>query len=80
VVDHPRIPQVFIPTGACWLNLQEGWWRLVRRRALAGQCFASPEGTLAAKIATCQLNTHARGVGPPTTIPPPPTPRPYLPD
>ena len=25
---HPRLHQVFIPTGACWLNLQEGWWRL----------------------------------------------------
>ncbi len=24
LVDHPRIHHVFIPTGACWLNLQEG--------------------------------------------------------
>ncbi|MGG7569010.1 hypothetical protein [Streptomyces sirii] len=23
--DHPRIHHVFIPVGACWLNLQEGW-------------------------------------------------------
>jgi hypothetical protein len=23
--EHPRLHQVFIPTGACWLNLQEGW-------------------------------------------------------
>ena len=30
---HPRLHQVFIPTGACWLNLQEGWWRLFRRDA-----------------------------------------------
>ena len=22
---QPRLHQVFIPTGACWLNLQEGW-------------------------------------------------------
>jgi transposase len=22
--DHPRIRHVFIPKGACWLNLQEG--------------------------------------------------------
>ncbi|GHF40025.1 transposase [Streptomyces morookaense] len=27
--DHPRIHHVFIPVGACWLNLQEGWWRLL---------------------------------------------------
>ena len=40
LAEHPRIRQVFIPKGACWLNLQEGWWRLFRRQALAGQCFA----------------------------------------
>jgi transposase len=40
LVDHPRIRQVFIPKGACWLNLQEAWWRLLRRQALPGQCFA----------------------------------------
>src|SRR5260221_6336983 len=40
---HPRIHHVFIPTGACWLNLQEGWWRLFRRDALAGQSFANPD-------------------------------------
>jgi DDE superfamily endonuclease len=40
---HPRIHHVFIPTGACWLNLQEGWWRLFRRDALAGQSFANPK-------------------------------------
>ncbi len=35
--NHPRVKQVFIPVGACWLNLQEAWWRLFRREALAGQ-------------------------------------------
>jgi len=25
------------------LNLQEGWWRLFRREAFAGQSFATPE-------------------------------------
>jgi transposase len=59
--DHPRIRQVFIPKGACWLNLQEGWWRLFRRQAFAGQSFATPdEITLATRVATCQLNAHAR--------------------
>jgi transposase len=44
LVDHPRIQHTFIPKGACWLNLQEGWWRLFRREALAGQSFATPRG------------------------------------
>jgi DDE superfamily endonuclease len=61
LVDHPRIQHAFIPTGACWLNLQEGWWRLFRREALAGQSFATPEEiALATRVATCQLNARAR--------------------
>ena len=61
LADHPRIRQVFIPKGACWLNLQEAWWRLFRRQALAGQCFAdAAEITLATRVATCQLNERAR--------------------
>jgi transposase len=61
LADHPRIQQVFIPKRACWLNLQEGWWRLFRRQALAGQSFATPEEiTLATTVATCQLNARAR--------------------
>jgi hypothetical protein len=61
LADHPRISQVFIPVGACWLNLQEAWWRLFRRAALAGQSFACPgEIALATKVATGQLNARAR--------------------
>jgi hypothetical protein len=61
LADHPRIRQVFIPKRACWLNLQEGWWRLFRRTALAGESFATPEEiTLATRVATCQLNARAR--------------------
>ena len=41
--DHPRIRHAFIPKGACWLNLQEGWWRIFRKTALAGQTFADPD-------------------------------------
>jgi hypothetical protein len=33
MAEHPRLHHVFIPTGACWLNLQEGWWRLFRHDA-----------------------------------------------
>ena len=60
LVDHPRIRRVFIPKGACWLNLAEGWWRLCRRAALAGQSFANAgELALATRVATGQLNRRA---------------------
>jgi transposase len=59
--EHPRVKQVFIPVGACWLNLQEAWWRLFRREALAGQSFADAgEIELATRVATKQLNHRAR--------------------
>ncbi len=32
--DHHRLRHVFIPVGACWLNVQEGWWRIFRKTAL----------------------------------------------
>ena len=57
---HPRVHQVFLPKGACWLNLQEPWWRLFRREALAGQTFADGnEIEHATEIATQQLNRRA---------------------
>jgi len=59
--DHPRIRHAFIPKGACWLNLQEGWWRIFRRQALAGQSFADPDEIAhATQVATAQLNARAR--------------------
>jgi hypothetical protein len=61
LADHPRLKQVFIPKGACWLNLQEGWWRLFRKAALAGQTFADhTEIALATSVATAQLNQRAK--------------------
>jgi len=61
LAEHPRLHQVFIPKGACWLNLQEGWWRLFRRDALAGQDFANPrEIDQARRVATAQLNARAQ--------------------
>ena len=55
--DHPRIRHVFIPVGACWLNLQEGWWRILRRQALARRDFADPdEIACATQVATAQLS------------------------
>jgi transposase len=61
LAEHPRLHHVFIPKGACWLNLQEGWWRLFRRDALAGQSFANAdEIEQAARVATAQLNHRAQ--------------------
>jgi hypothetical protein len=61
LADHPQVHQVPIPTGACWLNLQEGWWRLFRREAFAGQSFAdAAEIALATKVATEHLNARAK--------------------
>ncbi|WP_081789457.1 transposase [Kutzneria albida] len=61
LVDHPRIRHAFIPVAACWLNLQESWWRLFRRAALAGQSFAGPDDIdHATRVATAQLNSRAK--------------------
>jgi hypothetical protein len=56
-----KVPQVFLPTGACWLNLQEGWWRLFRRESLAGQTFADTEEIdQVTVLATQKLNHRAK--------------------
>ena len=60
LVAHDRVHHAFIPVGACWLNLQEAWWRLFRREAFAGQTFAdADEITHATHVATQQLNRRA---------------------
>ncbi|MET8382230.1 transposase [Streptosporangium canum] len=61
LLRHPRIRQVFIPVKACWLNLAEGWWRLLRKAAFAGQTFAdATEIAYAVATATARLNTCAQ--------------------
>lgn len=61
LIEHARVHIELIPKGACWLNLIEGWWRLFRRDAFAGQSFADPsEIEAAARRATCQLNRRAK--------------------
>ncbi len=58
---RPRVHHAFIPKGACWLNLQEAWWRLFRKEAFAGQTFADgDEIDYATAVATHQLNRRAR--------------------
>lgn len=68
---------MFILIGACWLNLQEGWWRLFRKAALAGQTFADPdEITYANRLATAHLNApQTNGALAKTRPPRPASPR-----
>lgn len=61
LTHHRRIQQVFIPKGACWLNMAEGWWRLLRKAAFAGQSFVDTgEIVYAVEVATRQRNVHAQ--------------------
>jgi transposase len=61
LLDHPRIHHAFIPTRACWLNMAEGWWRLLHKSALAGVSFADPdEITLAVRAATALWGSRTR--------------------
>ena len=58
---HPRIQHAFIPVGAAWLNLIEGWWRIFRRKAFAGESLADADDIASVtRSATAQLNRHAR--------------------
>ena len=60
LATHPRIHHAFIPVGAAWLNLIEGWWRIFRRKAFAGASLANADDfAYATHIATAQLNRHA---------------------
>ena len=57
---HPRIQHAFIPVGAAWLNLIEGWWRIFRRKVFAGQSLADDyDIAYVTQIATEHLNRHA---------------------
>jgi len=57
---HPRIQHAFIPVGAAWLNLIEGWWRIFRRKAFAGQSLADDHDiAYVTQVATEYLNRHA---------------------
>ena len=60
LADHPRFQHAFIPSGAAWLNLIEGWWRLFRRKAFAGVSVANADDiAYVTRVATAQLNRHA---------------------
>ncbi|MFI6088449.1 transposase [Streptomyces sp. NPDC051218] len=69
--DHPRIHHAFIPVGACWLILQEGWWRIFRKAALAGRSLANPahigQATALARNRPTQPPRMSMGLGPSRT-------------
>jgi hypothetical protein len=61
LAEHPRMHPIPLPVGAAWLNLIEGWWRIFRRKACAGQDFANHQDLASAtRLATHQLNHRAR--------------------
>ena len=41
LAQHPRIRLHFTPTSASWLNVVEGWFSLVERRAIHRGVFTS---------------------------------------
>ncbi|MGW1615585.1 hypothetical protein ACWCQZ_40280 [Streptomyces sp. NPDC002285] len=48
------------PGGRTLAQLQEGWWRIFRKAALAGRSFANRDDIASATtLATDQLNAHA---------------------
>ncbi len=58
---HPRVWHAFIPVGAAWLNLIEGWGRRFRRAAFAGVSVADADDiAYVTRLATAQLNRHAK--------------------
>ncbi|MFF7945103.1 hypothetical protein ACFZC5_35985 [Nocardia gamkensis] len=61
LADHPRIKHAFIPIGACWLNLQEPWWWILRRDAFTSQTTENhTKIDQATRQATAALNARAR--------------------
>jgi hypothetical protein len=51
---HPRFYFHFLPTGAAWLNLIEGWWHILSHRALDGRNFANTDEVSASYLVTLE--------------------------
>lgn len=59
LAEHPRFHPEPLPTGACWLNLIEPWWKTLRSLALKGRRFETWEEVCAAvREATAYWNAH----------------------
>lgn len=56
---HPRFHFVPVPKKAAWLNLIEGYWKILNQRALAGRDFDGPDAVARALHATTDdWNAH----------------------
>ncbi|MFL6222413.1 MAG: transposase [Actinomycetes bacterium] len=61
LADHPRIQHTFIPKGGLLAESAGGLVAAVSPRSLCRAVICHPEEiTLATRVATCQLNAHAR--------------------
>ena len=60
-LGHPRFYFHFLPTGAAWLNLIEGWWSILSHRALDGHNFAN-----SSEVRESYMNSLARWKEAPT--------------
>lgn len=49
---HERFYFHFLPAGAAWLNLIEGWWSILDNRSLPGRNFANTSELRASYLAT----------------------------
>jgi hypothetical protein len=57
---HPRFPFVPLPTRAAWLNLIEGFWKILGQRALAGRACTSTDALdLALHAGVCDWNRRS---------------------
>jgi transposase len=56
---HPRFHFVPLPTAAAWLNLIEGFWKILNQRALAGRaCRSLAEVEAALRAGGADWNRH----------------------
>lgn len=56
---HPRFHFVPLPKRAAWLNLIEGFWKILTQRALHGRtCLSTSEVTAALDVGVADWNQH----------------------
>lgn len=56
---HPRFHFVSLPKSAAWLNLIEGFWKILSQRALHGRrCTSTSEVAAALEAGVAEWNTH----------------------
>ena len=55
---HPRFHFVPLPKHAAWLNLIEGFWKILTQRSLHGRICRSTQAVTAASALACSTGTH----------------------